>query len=42
MTKQLEFDFEAKSAARVCGCKDEHLTFLDLPFYETGTIAKNL
>lgn len=31
---------EAKSAASVCGCKEEHLHFLDLPFYQTGTVAK--
>ncbi len=31
---------EAKSAAGVCGCKEEHLHFLDLPFYQTGTVAK--
>jgi len=32
---------EAKSGAFVCGCREEHLHFLDLPFYRTGTIAKN-
>jgi glucosamine-6-phosphate deaminase len=32
---------EAKAGAIVCGCKEEHLHFLDLPFYRTGTIAKN-
>ncbi len=31
---------EAKAAAGVCGCKEEHLHFLDLPFYQTGTVAK--
>lgn len=31
---------EAKAAARVCGCEEENLHFLDLPFYRTGTIAK--
>lgn len=31
---------EAKDAATVCGCKEENLHFLDLPFYQTGTIAK--
>ena len=31
---------EAKSAAGVCGCKEENLHFLDLPFYKTGTVAK--
>ena len=29
-----------RAAAGVCGCKEEHLHFLDLPFYQTGTIAK--
>ena len=24
----------------MCGCREEHLHFLDLPFYRTGTIAK--
>lgn len=32
---------EAKAGAIVCGCHEEHLHFLDLPFYRTGTIAKN-
>jgi glucosamine-6-phosphate deaminase len=31
---------EAKAAAIVAGCREEHLHFLDLPFYRTGTIAK--
>ncbi len=31
---------EAKDGALVCGCREEHLHFLDLPFYQTGTIAK--
>ena len=31
---------EAKAAALVAGCQEEHLHFLDLPFYRTGTIAK--
>jgi glucosamine-6-phosphate deaminase len=31
---------EAKDAAGVCGFKEENLHFLDLPFYQTGTIAK--
>ncbi len=39
--KQLIRWSEAKSAAGVCGCKEEHLHFLDLPFYQTGTVAKN-
>lgn len=32
---------EAKAGALVVGCKEEHLHFLDLPFYRTGTITKN-
>jgi glucosamine-6-phosphate deaminase len=32
---------EAKAGAVVCGCREEHLHFLDLPFYRTGTVAKN-
>ncbi|MBX7167673.1 MAG: glucosamine-6-phosphate deaminase [Pirellulales bacterium] len=32
---------EAKAGAVVCGCREENLHFLDLPFYRTGTIAKN-
>lgn len=32
---------EAKSAATACGCREEDLHFLDLPFYRTGTIDKN-
>lgn len=31
---------EAKAGAKEVGCKEEHLHFLDLPFYRTGTIAK--
>jgi len=31
---------EAKAGALKVGCKEEHLHFLDLPFYRTGTIAK--
>lgn len=31
---------EAKAGAVLCGCREEHLHFLDLPFYRTGTIAK--
>jgi len=31
---------EAKAASAVCGLKEENLHFLDLPFYQTGTIAK--
>lgn len=32
---------EAKAGALVAGCREEHLHFLDLPFYQTGTVAKN-
>ena len=32
---------EAKAGALVCGCDEQNLHFLDLPFYRTGTIAKN-
>ncbi len=32
---------EAKAGAIVAGCKEEHLHFLDLPFYRTGTVKKN-
>ena len=32
---------EAKAGALVCGCQEEHLHFLDLPFYRTGAIDKN-
>lgn len=31
---------EAKAAAVGVGCREEHLHFLDLPFYRTGTVAK--
>lgn len=31
---------EAKAGALVCGCQEEHLHFLDLPFYRTGSIDK--
>ena len=31
---------EAKAAAAEVGCHEEHLHFLDLPFYKTGTIDK--
>lgn len=31
---------EAKFGAYEVGCKSEHLHFLDMPFYRTGTIAK--
>jgi glucosamine-6-phosphate deaminase len=32
---------EAKFGAYKVGCQEEHLHFLDLPFYRTGTVAKN-
>src|SRR5262245_57374815 len=32
---------EAKAGAFKVGCREEHLHFLDLPFYRTGMIAKN-
>ena len=31
---------EAKAAALACGCREQNLHFLDLPFYRTGTISK--
>ncbi|MBX3420929.1 MAG: glucosamine-6-phosphate deaminase [Pirellulaceae bacterium] len=31
---------EARAGAMQVGCREEHLHFLDLPFYRTGTIAK--
>ena len=31
---------EAKAAGRYCGVPEDNLHFLDLPFYETGTIKK--
>lgn len=31
---------EARSATRFCGVKEEHLHFLDMPFYETGRVKK--
>lgn len=33
---------EAMAGARVCGVLDERLHYLDLPFYETGTVRKKL
>ena len=32
---------EARMACRYSGVKDENVYFLDLPFYETGTVKKN-
>ena len=31
---------EARAGARICGVADEHLHYLDLPFYETGVVRK--
>ncbi len=31
---------EARSGARCCGVPEEHLHFLDMPFYETGRVKK--
>ncbi|MEZ5043059.1 MAG: glucosamine-6-phosphate deaminase [Saprospiraceae bacterium] len=31
---------EARAGARFCGLKEDHIHFLDMPFYETGTIRK--
>ncbi len=31
---------EAKAASRFCGVKDDHVHFMNLPFYETGQIKK--
>ena len=31
---------EARAAGRDCGVKDANLHFLDMPFYETGTVRK--
>lgn len=32
---------EARTACRYVGVKDDHVHFLDLPFYETGMVKKN-
>lgn len=32
---------EARAGARFCGLSDEYIHFLNLPFYETGTMRKN-
>ena len=32
---------EARHASRYSGVRDEHIHFLDLPFYETGLVKKN-
>ncbi len=31
---------EARAAVRLCGLREEHLHFLDMPFYETGRVKK--
>ncbi|MFT5423902.1 MAG: glucosamine-6-phosphate deaminase [Phycisphaerales bacterium] len=31
---------EARAAAKFCGVKDDRIHFLDMPFYETGTVKK--
>ncbi|MDR1383392.1 MAG: 6-phosphogluconolactonase [Planctomycetaceae bacterium] len=38
--KRLIRQSEAEASANVCGCFQEDLHFLDLPFYRTGTIDK--
>jgi len=38
--KTLIREGEARAAARVCGIPIERLHFLELPFYETGTVRK--
>lgn len=32
---------EARSACRYCGIPDDHILFLEMPFYETGKVQKN-
>lgn len=32
---------EAREGARCCGVRDQHLHFLDLPFYQTGRVTKS-
>lgn len=32
---------EARAGARFCGVPDKHIHFMDLPFYETGSVRKN-
>lgn len=32
---------EARAGARIAGATDDHIHFLDLPFYETGKVKKN-
>lgn len=31
---------EARAGARICGVQDQHLHYLNLPFYETGVVRK--
>lgn len=32
---------EAKAASRLCGVHENHMHFLNMPFYETGTVKKS-
>ncbi len=32
---------EARAAARLCGVHENHMHFLNMPFYETGTVKKS-
>ena len=32
---------EARAGAKYCGLDDDHIHFLNLPFYETGRVSKN-
>lgn len=41
MVKGLIRRGEARAGARFCGLDDNHIHFLDLPFYETGRTRKN-
>lgn len=40
MIKKLVRRSEARAAGRCCGLGNDHLHFLDLPFYETGRVKK--
>lgn len=39
--KRLIRQQEALSASRLCGVTEEHVHFLNLPFYQTGTVEKS-
>lgn len=39
--KRLIRQQEALSASRMCGVTEEHVHFLNLPFYQTGTVEKS-